>query len=54
MDAKRIDKKVSCSGDALAFSEPEKSPALIKDIIESAYDRSANMIVTLPGFSAQY
>ena len=28
------DKKVSCYGGALAFSEPEKSQALIKDIIE--------------------
>jgi heterodisulfide reductase subunit B2 len=40
------DKKVSCCGGALAFSEPEKSQALIKDIIESAYDGGADMIVT--------
>jgi heterodisulfide reductase subunit B len=40
------DKKVSCCGGALAFSEPEKSQALIKDIIESAYDAGAEMIVT--------
>jgi heterodisulfide reductase subunit B len=40
------DKKVSCCGGALAFSEPEKSYALIKDIIESAYDGGADMIVT--------
>jgi heterodisulfide reductase subunit B len=40
------DKKVSCCGGALAFSEPEKSQALIKDIIESAYDGGAEMIVT--------
>lgn len=40
------DKKVSCCGGALAFSEPEKSQALIKDIIESAYDTGAEMIVT--------
>jgi len=30
------DKKVSCCGGALAFSEPEKAQALIKDIIEAA------------------
>ncbi len=40
------DKKVSCCGGALAFSEPEKSQALVKDIIESAYDFGAEMIVT--------
>ena len=40
------DKKVSCCGGALAFSELEKSQALIKDIIESAYDGGADMIVT--------
>lgn len=40
------DKKVSCCGGALAFSEPDKSQALIKDIIESAYDGGADMIVT--------
>ena len=40
------DKKASCCGGALAFSEPEKSQALIKDIIESAYDGGAEMIVT--------
>ena len=40
------EKKVSCCGGALAFSEPEKSQALIKDIVESAYDHSADMIVT--------
>ncbi len=37
---------MSCCGGALAFSEPEKSQALIKDIIESAYDNGADMIVT--------
>ena len=42
----KYDKKVSCCGGALAFSEPEKSQALIKDIIESAYDGGADMIVT--------
>ncbi len=40
------DKKVQCCGGALAFSEPEKSQAMIKDIIESAYDGGADMIVT--------
>ena len=40
------EKKVSSCGGALAFSEPEKSQALIKDIIESAYDNGADMIVT--------
>ncbi len=30
----------------LAFSEPEKSQAQIKKIIESAYDHGAEMIVT--------
>jgi heterodisulfide reductase subunit B len=40
------DKKVSCCGGALAFSEPEKSQDLIKDIIEAAYDGGADMIVT--------
>ena len=40
----KYDKKVSCCGGALAFSEPEKSQALIKDIIEAAWrghDRDA-------------
>jgi len=40
------EKKVSCCGGALAFSEPEKSQVLIKEIIESAYDGGADMIVT--------
>lgn len=40
------EKKVSCCGGALAFSEPEKSQELIKGIIESAYDNGADMIVT--------
>lgn len=42
----KYDKKVQCCGGALAFSEPEKSQAMIKDIIESAYDGGADMIVT--------
>lgn len=40
------DQKVTCCGGALAVSEPEKSQAKIKDIIESAYDHGAEMIVT--------
>ncbi len=40
------EKKVQCCGGALAFSEPEKSQAMIKDIIEAAYDHDADMIVT--------
>jgi heterodisulfide reductase subunit B2 len=40
------DQKVTCCGGALAFSEPEKSQKLIKDIVESAYDHGADMIAT--------
>lgn len=40
------EKKVQCCGGALAFSEAEKSQAMIKGIIESAYDHGADMIVT--------
>ncbi len=40
------DQKVTCCGGALAFSEPEKAQAKIKDIIESAYDHGAEMITT--------
>ncbi|MCK5719142.1 MAG: CoB--CoM heterodisulfide reductase iron-sulfur subunit B family protein [Thiomargarita sp.] len=40
------DKKVSCCGGALMFSEPEKSQALVKDILEAALDGGADMIVT--------
>jgi heterodisulfide reductase subunit B len=42
----KYDKKVQCCGGALAFSEPEKSQAMIKDIIESAYDNGADLVVT--------
>jgi heterodisulfide reductase subunit B len=42
----RYEKKASCCGGALMFSEPEKSQALVKDIIEAAYDGGADMIVT--------
>ena len=40
------DQKVACCGGALAFSEPEKSQKQIRDIVESAYDHGAEMIVT--------
>ncbi len=40
------EQKVTCCGGALAFSEPEKSQKQIKDIVESAYDHGADMIVT--------
>ena len=42
----KYEQKVTCCGGALAFSEPEKSQAQIKDIVESAYDHSADIIVT--------
>ena len=40
------DQKVTCCCGALAFSEPEKSQKQIRDIVESAYDHGAEMIVT--------
>ena len=40
------EQKVTCGGGALAFSEPEKNQAQIKDIVESAYGQGAHMIVT--------
>ena len=40
------EQKVTCCGGALAFTEPEKSQAQIKSIVESAYDHGADMIVT--------
>jgi heterodisulfide reductase subunit B2 len=40
------DQKVTCCGGALAFSEADKSQKLIRDIVESAYDHGADMIVT--------
>jgi heterodisulfide reductase subunit B len=43
---KTYDQKVTCCGGALAFSEPEKSQKQIRDIVESAYDHGAEMIVT--------
>jgi heterodisulfide reductase subunit B len=39
-------KKAQCCGGALNFSEPEKSQALVRDILEAAYDCGAEMIVT--------
>jgi heterodisulfide reductase subunit B len=44
--ATEYEQKVTCCGGALAFSEPEKSQKQIKDIVESAYDHGADMIVT--------
>jgi heterodisulfide reductase subunit B len=40
------EQKVTCCGGALAFSENDKSLKQIKDIVESAYDHGADMIVT--------
>jgi heterodisulfide reductase subunit B len=45
-EAVPYDQKVSCCGGGLAFSEPEKSQRQIRDIVESAYDHGAEMIVT--------
>ncbi|MBS1189549.1 MAG: hdrB [Rhodocyclaceae bacterium] len=45
-EAVPYDQKVTCCGGALAFSEPEKSQKQIRDIVESAYDHGADMIVT--------
>ncbi|MCX7891160.1 MAG: CoB--CoM heterodisulfide reductase iron-sulfur subunit B family protein [Burkholderiales bacterium] len=42
----KYEQKVTCCGGALAVSEPEKSQKQIKDIVESAYDHGADMIVT--------
>ena len=42
----QYEQKVTCCGGALAFSEPEKSQKQIRDIVESAYDHGAEMIVT--------
>jgi heterodisulfide reductase subunit B2 len=40
------DQKTNCCCGALAFSEPEKSQKQIRNIVESAYDHGAEMIVT--------
>lgn len=37
--------KVICCGGKLVFSEPEKSQIQIRDIVDSAYDHGAEMIV---------
>ncbi len=42
----KYEQKVTCCGGALAFSEPEKSQKQIRDIVESAHDVGADMIVT--------
>jgi heterodisulfide reductase subunit B len=42
----KYDQKVTCCGGALAFSEPDKAQKQIRDIVESAYDHGAEMIVT--------
>lgn len=42
----KYEQKVTCCGGALAFSEPDKSQKQIKQIVEAAYDRGADMIVT--------
>ncbi|HET7831855.1 MAG TPA: CoB--CoM heterodisulfide reductase iron-sulfur subunit B family protein [Gallionella sp.] len=42
----KFDQKVTCCGGALAFSEPDRSQKQIRDIVESAYDHGAEMIVT--------
>jgi len=39
------DQKITCCGGALAFSELDKSQKQIRDIVESAYDHGAEMIV---------
>ena len=45
-EAVKYEQKVACCGGALAFSEPEKSQKQIRDIVESAYDNGADLIVT--------
>lgn len=45
-EAVPYDQKVSCCGGALAFSEPDKAQKQIRDIVESAYDNGAELIVT--------
>ena len=42
----KYEQKVTCCGGALAFSEPEKSQKQTRDIVESAYDAGADMVVT--------
>lgn len=45
-EAVAYDQKITCCGGALAFSEPDKSQKQIRDIVESAYDHGADLIVT--------
>ncbi|HEX8962610.1 MAG TPA: heterodisulfide reductase-related iron-sulfur binding cluster, partial [Rhodocyclaceae bacterium] len=45
-EAVKYDQKVTCCGGALAFSEPDKAQNQIRQIVESAYDHGADMIVT--------
>ena len=45
-EAVAYDQKVTCCGGALAFSEPDKAQERIRDIVQSAYDHGAEMIVT--------
>lgn len=45
-EAVKYDQKVTCCGGALAFSEPDKAQKQIRDIVESACDSGADMIVT--------
>jgi len=45
-EAVPYDQKVTCCGGALAFSEPDKAQKQIRDIVESALDHGAEMIVT--------
>lgn len=45
-DPVAYDQKITCCGGALAFSEPDKSQKQIRDIVESAYDHGADVIVT--------
>ncbi|MDP2751147.1 MAG: CoB--CoM heterodisulfide reductase iron-sulfur subunit B family protein [Rhodocyclaceae bacterium] len=45
-EAVKYDQKVTCCGGALAFSEPEKAQNQIRQIVESAYDHGAELIVT--------
>ena len=45
-EAVKYDQKVTCCGGALAFSEPDKAQNQIRQIVESAYDHGAEMIVT--------
>jgi heterodisulfide reductase subunit B2 len=42
----RYEEKVACCGGALAFSEPQKSQAKIRDIVQAAYDHGADVIAT--------